>query len=303
MEAVKNYSEFLKFLLRFKKENDPTHTNFFLLGDKLKRLIEQNRIFYEIKDNCLVIVENQGEYNHFYYCLNANGLIPEVFTDKTNVSYLVYNQRMEKVEIEAQRDKLLKAGFEYRIQSFTYGKTISDCADIIYKNLAVQIEKAKHNGVELGYMKEEDYKEIDALWRKCFDALRVPDISQDLQEIVNEKRIIVARKKTLSGSELQTDMSIVGITAMDFQGKTVHTQKTCVHLDCRGMGIGKLLVLASLSEAMERGCKRWLVEIDEGNTAAEKMHFGAFVNGPSKTGIIAEMFVKRQLCTDGERIG
>lgn len=78
---------------------------------------------------------------------------------------------------------------------------------------------------------------------------------------------------------------MIGSQFMDFQaGRTVHPHKTCVHAKYRGMGVGKLLVLASLSDALKRGCIRWLVEVDEGNTPSLQMLFGAMGKRLDRTG-------------------
>lgn len=50
-------------------------------------------------------------------------------------------------------------------------------------------------------------------------------------------------------------------------------------------------MLASLKNALERGCTRWLVEVDEGNTPSLQMHFGALGGRPERTGVVAETFV------------
>ncbi len=80
---------------------------------------------------------------------------------------------------------------------------------------------------------------------------------------------------------------------MDFQGKIVHTHKTCVHPDFRGFGAGKLLVLAAMGEALKRGCNRWQVEMDEGNTASEEMHAAALGERLERSGVMSEMWTRR----------
>lgn len=291
MEVAKYYNDFLKELLRFKRENSPSYTNFYLMGNRLKSLIEQTRISYEIIDNCLVVTEDQGEYNHFYYCVNADVAIPVLKSDKINVAYLVYNQSVAEKDIETQRNKLLYAGFEYRIKSLTYETKIGECADVIHNNLAVQSQKAKKNCMELRYMRQEDYQEVDDLFRKCFDMLRVPYICKEFNEIVRDKRGVIAYKKTQMENG-KVRMKIIGIMLVDFNGKTIHTQKICVHPECRGMGVGRYMMLAVLAEAVELGYKRWLVEIDEDNYSSKKMHFGALDYIPKESGVVAEMYVK-----------
>ena len=176
------------------------------------------------------------------------------------------------------------------VKNIQYAMKIGERADTIRANLAPLAKKAECNGITLRYMEADDYEELSALWHKCFDSFRIADISSELESLVAEKRILLACGKENSGR------GIIGSQFMDFQaGRTVHTHKTCVHTNCRGMGVGKLLVLASLSDALKRGCTRWLVEVDEGNTPSLQMHFGAMGERPERTGVVAETFVRKWL--------
>lgn len=291
MERVKDYNEFFRQLSKFKKENATTYTNFFLFGSKLKNIISQGKLYAEQTNGAFVICEDEGGYFQFYYCVNAMAKIPLAFTDKTCASWLIYNEKTSAEEVQAQKDKLLQAGFRYVVRNIQYTMDIGKKADSIKAKLALQSKKAADRGITLRFMEKEDYKDLDALWRQCFDAFRIPDISKDLSELTADKRILLACKDMSSG-EVASKRKIVGSRFMDFQGKTVHTHKTCVDSECRGAGVGKLLVLAGLDEALKRGCTRWLVEVDEGNTASEQMHIGALGEQPERSGVIAEMFVK-----------
>lgn len=285
MEKVRDYKDFLRQLSKFKRENSPTYTNFYLFGSKLEKLIDQGRLQAKQSEGAVCIIEDQGRYFQFYYCVHAEGEIPLLTTEKTCASWLIWNDRTKTEEVQASREKLRKAGFKPVARNIQYAMDIGMRADAIRRKLSAAKKKATGQGIELRFMEPEDYQELDALWHQCFEEYRIPDLGKELTELAAEKRILLACKA-------DEKKQVVGSRFMDFQGKTVHTHKTCVSAGYRGLGLGKLLVLAGLEEALKRGCTRWLVEVDEGNTASEQMHFGAMGERLERTGTIAELYVR-----------
>ncbi len=288
MEQVKDYNIFFRQLQKFKKENGPVYTNFYLLGGKLKNIISLGKLYYEVSDSALIMCEDEGEYYQFYYCVREKADIPPVAANKTCTCWLIWGDKTSEEDVLAQRNKIIGVGFEPVVKSIQYTMKIGERADTIRANLASLAKKAERNGITLRYMEADDYEELSALWHQCFDSFRIADIGGEMESLVAEKRILLACRKEKSGRE------IIGSQFMDFQaGRTVHTHKTCVNAKCRGMGVGKLLVLASLNDALKRGCTRWLVEVDEGNTPSLQMHFGAMGERPERTGVLSETFARR----------
>lgn len=293
MEQIKDYDKFFRQLSKFKKDNPPIFTNFYQFGSKLKNGIAQGKLFLERHENGFYIFEGEGEYFQFYYCIKAKTDLFMERIDRDCASWLIYNERTDKEDIRKQREKLLQAGFEYVVKNYQYVVDISQQNDAVCNRFSYLRRQAEEKGIELRFMEPDDYEDVYALWRLSFDSYRIPDIRRELEKISNDRRVILAYQKALDENGNINGIKIIGTTFMDFQGKTMHTHKTCVHPKCRGLGLGKLLKLASISEALKRGCTRYLVEIDEGNTASERMNFGSTGERQKKTGVITEVFVRR----------
>ena len=63
--------------------------------------------------------------------------------DKTCATWVIYNEKTSREEVERQREKLKEVGFEYVVKNIQYTTDISKHQDIIQRNLTPLIQKAK----------------------------------------------------------------------------------------------------------------------------------------------------------------
>lgn len=287
MDLITDYAVLSSILSKWKKERGRNfYTNFFVFGENLRHIIEQENLYYEVSDDCVLIFLDEGNYFQFYYYLAKDADLPHIPVHKTVSAWLVRNEGIIE-DVKKQKEKLEAAGFLWKETSAQYSMSLEEEKDAIQKQYEIFGGRIAQEGLQIGYLSmEDDSTEIQRLWEASFEVYRRPDLSERLEEIIQNKNVMIVR------DVMTRNRKIVATQMMEIQNKTIHTSKTCVHEAYRGKGIGKMLLISSLMDAMQRGCRRWIVEIDENNISSIRMHS---IVPMVRTGILSEQFVYR--CT------
>lgn len=103
MEKFENIESYFRVVNQAKKENKPTCTNCYLNQDKIAKLIEQRRLYYEKLNGGILIYVDEKRYYEVYYYLNVDAEWHIESRDKKLVIKNIYagdtkNKKMEKLE-------------------------------------------------------------------------------------------------------------------------------------------------------------------------------------------------------------
>lgn len=300
MRPVSDGKELLRALGRFRKEHRPALGNFYKMMDEVEDLARRGKLFFEDSGDSFLIFHDEGRYCQFYYTFPRNlvsaGVGLETNSPKPLACYSIAGGAGAEQELEEQGAVLARSGFSFVVRNLQFTMKLDEAAEEkIDSKLAQFQSRPGHDRYMLDFLRQEDRSELRSLWESCFDFCRIPDLSHSLGDIVANRQIMVLRDKEKG--------QMVATQFMEIRGKNVHTQKTCVDEEYRGHGLGAFLVAASLKEAMRRGCSRWVVEVDEDNTASLRMH--SFLS-PKPNGTVAELWTRgvdhasEQWCDGGD---
>ena len=281
MELVRDAKTFMQELSRFKKKHTSFYTNFFKFIDEINKLVYQRRLAIDISDGCFLIFEFEKEYYQLYYCVDSASQIPTLCLDKTLATWVISSKKTNKKDTVAHKKMLMDAGFSYDVRNLQFSLMLNELEPWLKLQKRKYLDQMNTKRYEVGFLRENEAGNFEVILSSAFPYYRIEDIPFELVNALENRNIMVIRDKIKD--------NLIAFMYMEFRGKMVHTKKICVDKAYRGMGFGKFIMISSLLEAISRGSRRWLVEVDESNKVSLNLHGCMPLQ---ETGIVADLFLK-----------
>lgn len=204
MEKFENIESYFRVVNQAKKENKPTCTNCYLNQDKIAKLIEQRRLYYEKLNGGILIYVDEKRYYEVYYYLNVDAEWHITSKNKNIVVKNIYVEGKKNRMLEIVEEKLKASGFYLLDRLRQVQGDVESIQRKIEKQYEVAFRIMKENGFSLVPPDkdlllqirelEENIDKIPIYQIPYFEDEEIITIGREgrVQCIVNEKRELCA---------------------------------------------------------------------------------------------------------------
>ena len=247
MNRIETYEQCIDVIKHFKEKAGHVKTNFYMLPDEMKKMINSRSIYYQMSHDLLLFYIEESDYLHVYYWA-ADRTIP-IIKDAGKVMVLDLVAR----DIENQEEqRWKKAGFEsYKLYS------------------RMKYDLGSWNGKGVGAWRDDTYlissanindiKGIASLWRVCLDCY-----STSLPTLAEMEQLVAAQHIYCISQE----QKIIGAVYMEVASKTCMLKHLSVDSLYRRQGLGSVLMNYALKKMVEEGVKNCVLWVDIENIPA-----------------------------------
>ncbi len=220
MNKFNDFEEYKQWASRA-KENPGVVTNCFFLPTKVKDLISKGCLYGMTVSNGSILLEKAEGFYRCYYFLSPEMKAEKLSFDMPAVVEFVYNQNLTP-EQEKQVGLLERMGFSLGRRS---SKMTLAAENVLPEPVNLKIRPAVYSDVEV----------CKNLFREHFNPLFsfLPDESQWEKALEEETVFCLYQGEVLQGALFS-----------DINKNVAELRILCVNPDCRGQGIGKMLVSA-----------------------------------------------------------